>query len=405
MSKKQKQPKTLLQVNLDRGRFLKQLRQVAPGAAKGSLLPVLQAVKIEADAAGLTLCTTNLDVYVKVKSGVVDDPAAHVIEQPGEALLPLRPLLDVFGKWADERVVLTVVEGVYNEGKLLPADGSTVALLRSETAEADIRFEVSLLDWPEMKLEGEAGLTLTGSELTGALADVGFCAARDEARPILTGILLTIKDKLLTAVAADGFRLGCKIVPLSQPDSDGFDLTAILPGVAARLLLKLIDEPEELIGLTVDLSREPGRFKFSGLSFEVITTLLGGQYPDYERIIPQPNGGDCLTVASLETFKRGINSIVPYVDRVRWVRMEHGQPVKLFAKRDDVGQSEVEIPVISTEGGSCPHAFNVDYLLPLGERSGDKISFRNRPDTENDPLVIEIDDAVKYVIMPMHINR
>ena len=113
MSKKQKQPKTLLQVNLDRKRFLKQLKQAAPATAKGSLLPVLQSVKIEAGGDVIAVAATNLDVYLQAVAVAVDETAAHVIEQPGEALLPLKPLLDVFGSWAEDRVVLTVVEALH----------------------------------------------------------------------------------------------------------------------------------------------------------------------------------------------------------------------------------------------------------------------------------------------------
>ena len=82
MSKKQKQPKTLLQMNLDRKRFLKQLKQAAPATAKGSLLPVLQSVKIEAGGDVIAVAATNLDVYVQAVAVAVDETAAHVIEQP-----------------------------------------------------------------------------------------------------------------------------------------------------------------------------------------------------------------------------------------------------------------------------------------------------------------------------------
>lgn len=53
-----------------------------------------------------------------------------------------------------------------------------------------------------------------------------FATAQDETRPILTGVLFQIKDKMLNLVALDGYRLALR----SEIVDNDNTINAVIPG-------------------------------------------------------------------------------------------------------------------------------------------------------------------------------
>lgn len=53
-----------------------------------------------------------------------------------------------------------------------------------------------------------------------------FATAQDETRPILTGVLFQIKDKMLNLVALDGYRLALR----SEVVDNDNTINAVIPG-------------------------------------------------------------------------------------------------------------------------------------------------------------------------------
>ena len=63
----------------------------------------------------------------------------------------------------------------------------------------------------------ETGIEVNVSDFKEMIKQVVFAASHDEARPILTGVLLTVEDNTMTLAAADGFRLSVRTAKLSTP--------------------------------------------------------------------------------------------------------------------------------------------------------------------------------------------
>ena len=82
------------------------------------------------------------------------------------------------------------------------------------------RFEANISgidaeDFPPIPtVSGGANLAIGASALKEAIQQVVFAAAPDDSRPVLAGVLLTVKDGKLTLAAADGFRLAVRPIDL-----------------------------------------------------------------------------------------------------------------------------------------------------------------------------------------------
>src|SRR5439155_10022 len=73
-------------------------------------------------------------------------------------------------------------------------------------------------DFPSIpdNLDKLKAITLVSEKFTSLLSKVLFSSSQDETRPVLTGILFVFKDKKLSLVSSDGFRLSRKEITLNK---------------------------------------------------------------------------------------------------------------------------------------------------------------------------------------------
>jgi DNA polymerase-3 subunit beta len=124
-------------------------------------------------------------------------------------------------------------------------------------------------------------LVLDASLLRELISQVAFAAARDESRPIFTGVLVQVHDEQLTFVATDALRLAARTVPL--PGSTCGELL-----IPRRPLVELAHilrgkEPVEIIG-AVDGPIRLVRFHTS--QFDLISRLMEGSFSEHLRSLP-----------------------------------------------------------------------------------------------------------------------
>ena len=178
-------------------------------------------------------------------------------------------------------------------------------------------------------------------------------ASTDDARAVLTGVLLAAEDDGLRMVATDSYRLAVRDLPESSVLASGQKV--IIPGRALGELSRVIGDVEDL---TVRLGDREVTFE-SGTT-RVSTRLIEGEFPNYRNLLPSsyPN---LLTV--------GKASILEAIRRVKIlaqdstpVRLTLGGPtVQLTAITQDVGNATEEIDAVY-EGTEMTVAFNPDYL-------------------------------------------
>lgn len=248
-----------LQENLKRG-----LAIVSHAVAGKSTLPVLSNILIATDEGRLKLAATNLEVGITCWIGAK-------IEEEGAVTIPAKLLTDVVG-------------GLPNDKINLRLDPRTQTVnLTCARFEANIKgIEADEFPVIPTVTEREPTVAFPPDLLRETVDQVAFAAATDDTRPVLAGVLMRLKGKTATFAAADGFRLAVRTIELPEPVDEPQDV--IVPARALNELARIIGDVEGNVEVTV--TPGGGQVLFHTESMDLVSRLIEGRFPDFERIIP-----------------------------------------------------------------------------------------------------------------------
>jgi len=302
-------------------------------AARSGAMPVLSGIKVTAADDTIELVGSDLDLTIRVRI-----PAQ--VDVPGTAVVPAK-LFDGLTSRLKPGSVTFEVSGDDARISGGPAQVS-VRLLPAE--------EFPRVGEPEgSKVSVEAG------PFAEALRQVIPAASKDDARPILTGVLLAATATGLRLVATDSYRLAVR-------DLAGVGL--LNEGQKVLVSAKGLNEVQRVFGsgeITVTLGeREVG---FSSEDRSVVTRLIDGDFPNYEQLIPNgyPNR---LTVAreALEEAARLMQIVGEGRDStpVRLTMSAEGLELSATAQERADAKEAIEAKF---EGTDMSVAFNPQFLL------------------------------------------
>ncbi|MEM6999793.1 MAG: DNA polymerase III subunit beta [Pseudomonadota bacterium] len=367
-----------MKFKIQREQLLKTLQLVTGVVERRQTLPVLANLLVQADADGLRLTGTDLEVELVAT-------CAAEVEQPGEATLPARKLADIWRSLSDGAEVSVSVEG----------DRAVVRSGRS-------RFTLATLpaaDFPQVPSgEPEVDINVARSVVRALIDDVSFAMAQQDVRYFLNGMLLEASEEHLRAVATDGHRLA-----MSTSADSGVEGVArtqvIVPRKGVLEISRLLDDEIE----TVAIQLGGNHLRVQAGDYVLTTKLVDGQFPDYEKVIPNDTSrklqGDRETLRT--AFQRA--SILSN-EKYRGVRLTIN-PEQLTVQANNPEQEEAEEVVpIEFAGEQMEIGFNVSYLLDvLGVLDTEAVQL-SVSDTNSSALIEGIgnDDAV-YVVMPMRL--
>lgn len=148
-----------------------------------------------------------------------------------------------------------------------------------------LKTDLDIKDYPPLyNLKGFQGIvTLTAEWILDHFYFVSRAMSDEEARYYLNGICFKGHDM----VSTDGHRLHLVKMPESWPVNEAFKSGVILPKNAVKYVLDMVKEkkPE-----SVNLEFFSNGFKFTIGDTILISKLVDGNFPDYERAIPALGG-------------------------------------------------------------------------------------------------------------------
>ena len=142
-------------------------------------------------------------------------------------------------------------------------------------------------------------------------------------------------------------------------------------------------------------------FRFG--SIELVTKLIDGKFPDYERVIPQGHP-KLINFARQPLLAALQRAAILTSDKFRGVRMvlEDGM-LKIAATNAEQEEAQDELEV-DYHGDKLDIGFNVTYLLDvLNNLSSDTVDWRFKDSNSSVLITLPGDDRFKYVVMPMRI--
>jgi DNA polymerase-3 subunit beta len=343
-------------------------------ARRGTSLPVLSGVGGDRQGVRLTLTGTDLELTISVEVAVSGGG-------DGVVVLPGRLASDIVRSLPGGSVDVEV-----------GSDEARIAAGRSE-------FSLRVLpadEFPRVAEPGGEPVTLAAAELSTALSQVVRAASSDDARPILTGVLLAAEPDGLRLVATDSYRLAIRDLPGTTVLAEGQKV--LVPSRALTELARVLGGGDSL---TVRLGERDASFEVGGT--RLTTVLIEGEFPPYERLIPQaqPNRLTVGREVLLEAVRR-VKLLAREATPVRLGMSSDG--LELVAITQDVGQAHEALDA-KFEGTDLTVAFNPEYLVQgIEVAPGDEVTIETVDALKPALLRCSEHPEFLYLLMPVRVS-
>lgn len=338
-------------------------------------LPVLNNILIKAENSKLFLSATNLEIALHAE---ID---ANV-ENEGALTMPAKILTSYVALLNDESVELEALGDSSIELR------STGSVTKMKGIPKDEFPAIPKLDNPQL-------IKLPAQEIKEALEQIVFVASVNISRPVLTGTLWLFEGKSLKIVATDSYRLAEKTIELEKETSK---TSFIVPAKTAQELAKILASMEAK-DFELHYSKNQIMFKVAGV--ELVSRLIEGAYPDYEKILPKVS--KTKAVLELENFTLALKKLSILVkENNNSVKIRTGDDrIIITSDETQVGKGLTEIPAKIT-GENCEVALNVQYILDALAHMGDQtVNFSLNDGLSPVILSPQKESGYLHIIMPL----
>jgi DNA polymerase-3 subunit beta len=363
-------------VKAPRDALLKPLQVVSGIVERRQTLPILANILVRKDGDLVSFTATDLEIQIQTNAEI------GAGKDGGATTVAARKLVDILRALPEVDVVLSLAGK-----KLTIQSGKSRFNLQTLAAE----------EYPTVaQAEFSADFTLPAATLKYLLSMVHFSMAAQDIRYYLNGMLLVVDGSTVRAVATDGHRLA-----LCEVTKDGATgkIEAIIPRKTILELMRLLPDTED----AVRVQMAANQVKFSFGPIELISKLVEGKFPDYQRVVPA-NNTKSFAIGREDLMHSLQRAAILTTDKFKGVRMVLATGVlKITSTNADQEEAQEELE-IDYMGEGLDIGFNVTYLLDvLANLKSEQIKF-SLGDALGSALITMVDsEKFKYVVMPMRI--
>jgi len=223
-------------------------------------------------------------------------------------------------------------------------------------------------------------ISMDADKLLGMIRMTSFAASREEVRHFLNGVHISFKpEKTVKMAATDGKRLA--VATESVNDNIEKERQGIIPTNAVERLRDML-----ISSSIVRICLDDNRIIFDVGDITLVSRLIEGEYPDYERVIPSENGIRLTmeTQRLLSVVKRIGTMANP---KTPGLMIETtGDVLKVKASTPEYGEGYEETSV-KKEGDDISIGLNAQYLMDVLKA------------TDNEEVILSMSDPFKPVLM------
>ena len=365
--------------------LLRELQLFQGIVERKNTIPILANVLIEATGDEVKLLATDLEVGLRSK-------CTAAVSKGGSLTLPAKKLYEII--------------------KALPETDVRIEQDRNGVKVAADRFDSRMQtlpreDFPSLpEATGSYNASLPRDVLKQMVAKTQFAITGEDTRYFLNGALFILRPDSMGLVSTDGHRLALVNVPRDKDKSKGKgrvdeEVRVILPRKTLLELGRLLAEGEG------DIQYERGE---NHLFFDIggrllISRMIDGQFPAFERVIPKSND------KRVEFDRDRLTSAVKRVallsnERSRAVKfqMDKGK-VEIASSSPEFGEAK-EVLIVDYASTPVTICFNAQYVLDfLAVAETDSVSLEFKDEMSQavmKPIGADGYDYT-YVIMPMRV--
>ncbi|MFZ6672916.1 DNA polymerase III subunit beta [Undibacterium sp. Rencai35W] len=365
-------------VKTHRDTILRPLQIVSGIVERRHTLPILANILIRKDGEKVSFLSTDIEVQITTHAeiGSGGDVTATTVAA--------RKLLDILRALPDDNDVVLKLD---NKKMTVQAGKSRFSL---QTLAAEEFPTVAQAE------HFNASVSLPQKTLKHLFNMVHFSMAQQDIRYYLNGLLLVVDGKNVIAVATDGHRLAFCQVEVEQefPRQE-----VIIPRKTIIELQRLLEDKDDLVQL--DIANNQVKLTFADI--ELISKLVEGKFPDFNRVIPKGYKNN-FTLGREQLLRSLQRAAIMTSDKFKGVRcVVTPGSMQIMSTNADQEEAVEEIE-IDYGGDSVDIGFNVTYLLDvLNNLKVDQINIALGDSNSSALITIPDNTDFKYVVMPMRI--
>ena len=371
-----------MEFSIGRDIFLKSLGRAVGIIEKKTTLPILSNILIEAKNSKIKITATDLDIIF------FEEIQPQEVKKEGSTTTSASILYDILRKLQiGQKVELSLI----NSNKLKLVSGNSKFNLLCIPSD---NFPLSEQDGDQKQFE------VSSAKLLKLLNKTKISISNDETRHYLNGIYLhkiTLDSKsFLSAVATDSHRLSSSSIEIDA--SINFD-AIILPKKTIFQLISLLEQSNSSIKISINKAK----VKFEMDQGVLISKVIDGRFPDYNKVIPKSN--DKTLEIKLSEFKNSIDRVTSVsVDRKEGLKMSISkESLQLSVNSPNSGEG-IENISAKFNSDELNISFNSRYLVDIASQIENEIIIINLKDPGSPALIRDLSDKNSFhVVMPMKI--
>lgn len=308
-----------------------------------ALQPVLLNIYIETiGTSAIKLVATDLDLTV------IAEVDAQV-EEEGKITLPSKTLNEIVSKLGDKLITFEMPEG------------ETSVHITCQNSKFDI-IGISAAEFPpefsSIQLNDDEGFEVEVRPFAKAVRQAGFAAASYETSNLLSGIVCDISNNVMEIASTDGNRLARVREIIDNKENLAKQL--IIPSKTLNEFIKMTSFINED---SIKIYTEKSKFIIKTEKTITISRLLEGQFPQYNKLIPNESPKEALVnVSQLISALERVSIMVNEKTSIVKLEFSHNT-LRLTADTPDSGKSEEVLDIDYAYDEELSIAFNYKYVL------------------------------------------
>ena len=369
--------------------LLRELQLFQGIVERKNTIPILANVLLEANGSEVKMLATDLEVGLRSKC-----PAT--VSRSGSLTLPAKKLYEIVKALPETDVRIEEDKG-----------GVKVAADRFDSRMQTLPRE----DFPTLpEATGAVSAQLPRDAIRQMISKTQFAITGEDTRYFLNGALFLLRADSLGLVSTDGHRLAhitvardkSKVAKGAKAGGEGDENRVILPRKTLLELGRLLAEGGEG---DIQYERGENHLFFTVGERLLISRMIDGQFPAFERVIPKNND------KHVEFDRDRLTSAVKRVallsnERSRAVKFQIDKgKVEIASSSPEFGEAK-EVLMVDYAGAPVTICFNAQYVLDfLGVVETDTVSLDFKDEMSQAVLKPVGGEGYEYtyVIMPMRI--
>jgi DNA polymerase-3 subunit beta len=360
--------------------LLRELQLFQGIVERKNTIPILANVLMEAKGDSVRFLATDLEVGLRSQ-------CTATVAKAGSLTLPAKKFYEIVKSLPDTDIRIAEDKG-----------GVKIAADRFESRMQTLPREY----FPTLPESGGAAASpLPRTSVKEMVSKTQFAITGEDTRYFLNGALFVLKPDEMNLVATDGHRLALVTVGRDSGSTSREENKAILPKKTLGELGRLLAEGDG----DITYERGENHLFFSAGDRLLISRMIDGQFPAYERVIPK--GNDKHVEFERDRLTNAVKRVALMSnERSRAVKfqIENGK-VDVTSSSPDLGEAKETLPV-EYAGAAMQICFNAQYVLDfLAAVTTDVVSLELKDEVSQavmKPVGAEGYDYT-YVIMPMRV--